>query len=271
MLSERSLPTAPAAVLQSELLAQIPGVVHGITSRVAGMGLAHGNIAYSPPRDQQDAWTMRTAWCASMGLDPESIVTAGQVHGSDATIVEQSDRGTGARPGSGRVALCDALLTRCAGPVLLTLHADCLPVILVDPTLPAVASVHAGWRGTVLDVAGVAVRTMAAEFGSDPTSILAFLGPSICQRCYEVGEEVASEWRSLAGTQAEVALDVLGGRYRFDLKEANRQRLIAAGLDAGSIDVSPLCTKCNQDAWFTHRGQGPETGRFGAIVAITAH
>jgi YfiH family protein len=270
MLFEASAPTVPTAIVQSDLLMQVPGVVHGITSRVASMGLAHGNVAYSPPRDQDDAWTMRAEWCARLGLDAEAIVTAGQVHGAATAVVERDHRGVGARPGSGRIALCDALLTRSDGPVLMTLHADCLPIILVDPESPAVACVHAGWRGTVADVAGSAVGTMAAEFGSDPARILAFLGPSICRRCYEVGDDVAAAWRSLAGVLAERALDVVGDRYRLDLKEANRQRLLLAGLDAALIDTSPVCTKCQGDDWFSHRGQGPETGRFGAIVAITA-
>jgi polyphenol oxidase len=270
MLLDPLAQSAPVAILKSELLSQVPGVVHGITSRVGGMGLAHGNVAYSPPRDQQDAWSMRGAWCASLGLDPESIVTAGQVHGAAATVVEPEQSGIGARPGTGRVALCDALLTRYAGPVLLTLHADCLPIILVDPDLPAVASVHAGWRGTVVDVAGSAVRTMSAEFGSDPTRMMAFLGPSICQKCYEVGEEVAIAWGSIAGERTELALDTSASRYHFDLKEANRLQLLLAGLSPAHIDTSPICTKCQGDAWFSHRGQGPETGRFGAIVSISA-
>ncbi len=269
MLLDHSAQTAPATVLQSDLLAQVAGVVHGITSRIAGMGRADGNVAYSPPRDQEDAWSMRTAWCAGLGLDPESIVTAGQVHGSIAHVVDLEQRGTGARPGSGRVALCDALLTRSVGPVLLTLHADCLPIILVDPDLPAVASVHAGWRGTVAGVAGTAVAAMTAEFGSDPNRILAFLGPSICQQCYEVGDEVASAWQSVAGDEADLALERAGTRYRFDLKQANRVQLLLAGLVESRIDTSRICTRCQHDDWFSHRGQGPETGRFGAIVAIS--
>lgn len=269
MLLDSAPASAPVVLLQSELLARVSRVVHGITSRVTGMGLADGNVAYSPPRDQDDAWAMRTAWCATVGIDPESIVTAGQVHGSATCIVTMDDLGTGARPGSGRVALCDALLTSSPGPVLLTLHADCLPLILVDPDLPAVASVHAGWRGTVAGVTGAAVHAMATEFGSDPNRILAFLGPSICQRCYEVGDEVAAAWRELAGDEADRALARSGNRCHFDLKEANRLQLLNAGLDKSHIDTSPICTKCEPDGWFSHRGQGPETGRFGAFVAIT--
>jgi YfiH family protein len=233
------------------------------------MGRADGNVAYSAPRDQEDAWSMRTAWCARLGLDPESIVTSGQVHGAAVHVVTLDDRGTGARPGSGRVALCDALMTRSAGPVLLTLHADCLPIFLVDPDLPAVASVHAGWRGTVAGVAASTVRAMTAEFGSDPARIIAFLGPSICQHCYEVGDEVAAAWRSLAGADADPAIATYGTRVHFNLKQANRQQLVLAGLDDSLIDTSPTCTKCASDMWFSHRGQGPETGRFGAIVAIS--
>ncbi len=270
MILDATEQVVPAALLQSDLLSQVSGVVHGITSRVPGMGLANGNVAYSPPRDQEDAWAMRIAWCTALGLDPESIVTAGQVHGSAAQVVLDEHRGIGARPGTGRVALCDSLLTRNAGPVLMTLHADCLPILLVDPDLPAVASVHAGWRGTVAGTADAAVRAMSTEFGSDPARILAFLGPSICQDCYEVGEEVANSWRTFAGPRSGEALNVEDSRIHFDLKTANRLQLLQSGLDDSRIDVSPICTKCHSDGWFSHRGQGTNTGRFGAIVAITA-
>ena len=234
-----------APLLQSDLLSQVPGVVHGITSRVPGMGLADGNVAYSPPRDQEDAWAMRVAWCATVGLDPDSIVTAGQVHGSVAQVVQDEHRGIGARPGSGRVALCDTLVTRHAGPVLLTLHADCLPIILVDPDLPAVASVHAGWRGTVANAAGAAVRTMSKEFGSDPARILAFLGPSICQQCYEVGEDVASAWRSQSGAWADEALDQSRTR-RFIL--ISKLRIASNSYSPVSLNRGSRCRPCAQSA-----------------------
>lgn len=260
--------TVATALVRGDLLRQVPSIVHGITARVPGMGGAHGNVAYSPPRDKADAWAMRTAWCAALGLDPEAIVTAGQVHGAATIAVGREQMGLGARPNSGRCGLGDALLTRQPGPVLMTLHADCLPIILVDPTMPAVASVHAGWRGTVADVAGSAVHALTETFGTRPGNLLAFLGPSICVACYEVGDDVANAWHIRHGREDDAALVAAGERYRFDLKGANARLLQAAGVPLDQTETSPICTRCGGDDWFSHRGQGPETGRFGAFVAI---
>lgn len=269
MLIHRPTISISERVLQSDLLRSVPGVRHGVSSRIEGLGAAHGNVAYSPPRDQDDAWAMRQMWCAEIGVDPTDLVTAGQVHGATALIVDASNAGHGARPASGRVGLGDALVTNLAGPVLLTLHADCLPVLLVDPDLPAVAAVHAGWRGTVGDVAGSAVRTMTTKFGSDPRRLLAFLGPAICRDCYDVGCDVSDAWGVAAGDDATVALETRSGSWRFDLQAANRYLLERAGLDPASIDATSICTKCGGNAWFSHRGQGPATGRFGAFISIS--
>lgn len=257
-------------LVASELLSAIPGTRHGITSRVEGMGGAHGNVAYSPPRDQGDAWAMRQAWCRALDLDAEAIVTAGQIHGAGTLVATVSDGGLGARPGSGRLGLGDALLTREPGPVLMTLHADCLPILLVDPDLPAVAAVHAGWRGTIAGVAPATVSAMTAAFGSDPSRLIAFLGPAICRDCYEVGSEVTDAWAAVAGGLASRAAITRSGARRFDLREANRILMLDAGLSSAHIESSDDCTRCGAGAWFSHRGQGPETGRFGAFIAITA-
>ncbi len=261
--------TLAARVVRSPLLDSVPGIRHGITARVSGMGAAHGNVAFSPPRDQDDAWNMRRSWCAALALDPEAIVTAGQVHGATPLLVGEAHRGNGARPGSGRAGLGDALLTRDPGPVLLTLHADCLPILLVDPERPAVAAVHAGWRGTVEDVVGAAVRAMGESFESRPEGIIAFLGPAICRACYEVGADVAAAWSDTAGDAARTALEVLPSSWQFDLHAANRVLLARAGVRSENIDASSICTRCGEDDWFSHRGQGPNTGRFGAMIAIT--
>ncbi len=255
-------------VVQSERLLAVPGLRHGISSRVAGMGNAHGNVAFSPPRDQPDAWAMRIIWCAEVGLDPEAIVSAGQVHGATTLIADRTTLGLGARPGSGRLGLGDALVTRDVGPVLLTLHADCLPILIVDPDLPAVAAVHAGWRGTVANVSGATVSRMTKSFGSDPARLLAFLGPAICRECYEVGADVTDDWAAIAGNDAHLAMGTGAGGARFDLHAANRLLLRRAGVNPDNIEASRICSRCGGDEWFSHRGQGPQTGRYGAFIAL---
>jgi len=133
---EAALPPVEARVLRSALLSSVPGIAHGLTGRIPGMGRADGNVGYGPPRDKEDAWEMRQAWASVVGVDPARLATAGQIHGNAVLRVHSDDAGVGARPDSGLVGLGDALISNEAGPVLFSLHADCLPLLLVDPERP---------------------------------------------------------------------------------------------------------------------------------------
>lgn len=258
---------------RSELLASLPGVTHAMTRRVEGMGRAHGNIGFSAPRDKADAWSMRQAWCAAIGLDPNCLVTLGQIHGAEVHVAARRHAGWGATPGSSQIGLGDALATNQAGPTLMTLHADCLPLLFVDPGRgrrgPAVAAAHAGWRGTVADIAGETLAAMMATFGTQLEDVHVAIGPAIGPCCYEVGEEVARAWRELAGEDAEAALTEVDGRVHFSLRRANEILLTRAGVRVEHVETSTICTRCEGDHWFSHRGQGTATGRFGAMIAIT--
>lgn len=256
-------------VLSSPLLDTCPGVIHGITRRRPGLGAACGNLSYSGTRDAEDAWRMRQLWSAAIGLDPDRLVTAGQVHGNGVLRVFAEQAGTGARPGSGLVGIADALISNEPGVVLASMHADCLPILLVDPDAPAIGVVHAGWRGTVANIAGAAITALTEEFGTHPGRVLAFLGPAIGPDCYEVGDEVATAWMDLVGRERQqTALQSRGTKWHFDLAGANALLLQAAGVPSGQIERSGVCTRCGGEDWFSHRGQGPQTGRFGAFIAL---
>lgn len=258
--------------LQSELLNGIPGIAHGLTYRVPGLGTAEGNVGYGAPRDKDDAWAMRQMWCRGIGVDPHRIVTMGQVHGRDVIRIGAEQAGCGAAPNSTHAGFADAMITDDQDVILMTLHADCLPILLVDPERPAVAAVHAGWRGTVVDVAGTAVKAMQASFGSDPSEIRAYLGPAIGGCCNEVGDEVIAAWREQArdfGPLAELAVAHPGPKDHFDGARANTLLLQRAGLVPDHIEVSDICTKCSKESWFSHRGHGPGAGRESALIALT--
>jgi YfiH family protein len=269
---------------QSELPSSIPRVAHGLTRRVEGLGRAHGNIGFSAPRDREDAWAMRQRWCATLDFVPENLVTLGQVHGRDVHIATKAHAGRGAKPAAGgpsaQIGLGDALVTNQIGPVLMTLHADCQPVLIVDPGAgrrgPAVGVAHAGWRGTVANIVGATLAVMASAFGTRAEDAHVLLGPAIGRCCYDVGDDVACAWREIAGADAGEALEldsqspVTGGplRHRFFLTAANALLLDRAGVRAANVETSAICTKCDGQHWFSHRGQGAHTGRFGAIIAI---
>lgn len=261
----------PLPVARAALLATLPCVVHGITGRVPGMGAAAGNIGFSAPRDQADAWRMRQRWAAAIGVDPHALTVAGQIHGTTVRHVTATEAGAGAAPGTPHLGLADALITDAPGVVLLSLHADCLPLLLVDPRRPAVGVVHAGWRGTVGDIAGATVRAMTRSFGTNPADLLAFLGPAIHACCYEVGPDVVSPWLDQGNDFPEggQAIGRIGNATTFDLPLANSLLLQRVGVPPTAIEISPTCTSCSKDQYFSHRAQGPGTGRFGAIIALT--
>lgn len=264
-------PAVDLRPLRSQLLSSVPGVTHGLTWRVEGMGKADGNMAFGSPRDRQDAWQMRVRWSEAIGVDPHSIVTMGQVHGTTMLRAGLEDAGRGATPESVHLGTGDGLMTDVPGVTLMTLHADCQPILLVDPDRPAVAAVHAGWRGTVSDIAGAAVRAMREAFGSDPANMLAYLGPAIGGCCNEIGPEVTEQWRATAsnvGVDPEPAVTRPLEREHLDVPEANRELLKAAGLREHLIEIADECTKCNTDRWFSHRGHGPLAGREAALIAI---
>lgn len=267
-----SQPTLPVPTpLRSSLLLRVPFVRHGLTYRVEGMGKADGNIGLGSPRDVEDAWAMRQLWCAGIGVDPRQIVTMGQVHGNNVIRVTTADAGKGARNRGTHVGLGDALITNEPNVVLLTLHADCQPILFVDPVRRAVAAVHAGWRGTVSDVGGHTVAAMTREFGSDPADLLAYLGPAIGPGANEVGDEVIEAWLEQAadlGAANQQAVLKPGPKHHFDVPTANRLLLLRAGVLAEHIDMSSVCTRSNTDTWFSHRGHGPNAGREGAMISI---
>jgi YfiH family protein len=258
-------------IVQSRILSTLPFVAHGITRRVEGLGTAEGNVGYGSPRDRQQAWEMRDAWCGAIGLDAAKIVTVNQIHGRDALVARRQDAGRGARPGSSPLGEADALISAVPGVVLMTLHADCLAILLCDPEVPVVAAVHAGWRGTVAGVTARTVQEMVRRFGADPDRTIAYLGPTNRDCCYEVGEEVIDGWLRYDPLDAAGAVTRRESRWHFDVAAANQWTLLQEGLRLVHIEASGICTECRADQWFSHRAQGPDTGRFGALIGLREH
>lgn len=256
-------------VYRDRRLSSMEWVRHGITSRLVDVEPGEGNVGYGPPRDREEAWRMRSLWSQAICVSAERLVGIRQVHGADVVVADASVAGRGARPGSAAAGEADGLITNVPGLPLMTLHADCQPILLVDPVRRAVGVAHAGWRGIVRDIAGATVRAMAAGFGTAPGDLLVFLGPAIGVECYEVGPDVVDAWNRQY--REPDGVDVVKGEKRnrhFDLTGANRLLLKRAGVVSQHVQDSDICTRCEGASWFSHRGQGTATGRFAAVIAI---
>lgn len=197
------------------------------------------------------------------GFAPEARVAARQVHGAVVRVVRADDPPS---PG-GQVGECDALITAAVGPVLVVSVADCVPIYILDPMRGAGAVVHAGWRGTLAGAAAAALAGMAEAFGTRPQDCLAALGPAIGPCCYEVDDPVANLFGEAYG---EPVLSRREDRWFVDLWGANRAGLAAAGVSAGQVYGSGLCTACRRDLFYSHRAEGGRTGRMAAVLWLTS-
>ncbi|MCX7603223.1 MAG: peptidoglycan editing factor PgeF [Bryobacteraceae bacterium] len=157
----------------------------------------------------------------------------------------------------------DGLATATPGLRLAVRTADCVPLLLFDPVARAIAAVHAGWRGAALGIALEAVRFLATRHGARAGNMIAALGPAIGGCCYEVGSEVAHQFRALFPERND-----LGTRTKIDLREALRRQLILAGLSAAAIDVSPHCTRCGGGEFHSWRRDGPRAGRMVSLIGL---
>jgi polyphenol oxidase len=231
--------TTPAA-LHVPQLADEPGLVHGFST------LAIGSVGLKHAPDPAPVLAARRTFAGVLGLDGAELTTVGSVHGASVARVD--------KPG-GSVDDVDALITDQPGVVLFATYADCYPIVLWDPEKKVAGLVHAGWRGTYAGVATAAVRFMQKEYGC--RHIRAGLGPGICGRCYEVGEEVASQFEARLVTPS-------GDRFLLDLAAANRAQLEDLGVRP--IYELGICTK--EHYLFPSHRRHPDGKRFGTIVSI---
>lgn len=162
----------------------------------------------------------------------------------------------------------DALVTNKPGICLCVQTADCVPVLLFDPKMNVISAVHAGWRGTVKKITGIAVQKMARNYGSSPKNIIAAIGPSIGPEIYEVGNEVVEEVRKSLPVADILLLKNSSGNFHLNLWEANRQILLENGLQGRNIQIFGECSFTQNHRYFSARKEGAETGRIVSGIMI---
>jgi polyphenol oxidase len=222
---------------------------HGFTTRQLGL---------RPGEGSGERWT---AAATSVGCTVGRVARVRQVHGAAVRVVT-ADALTDPVPEA------DAAVTREAGVAVAVVAADCVPILLADARTGAVGAVHAGWRGTTANAAGAAVATLTREFGVDPGSLVAVVGPSIGPCCYTVGPELVSAFLRAGHPRSAVErwFAERDGRWVLDLWTANRDLLTAAGLDGANVHVAGLCTQTHREVFESFRVDGEGAGRMAAIV-----
>ena len=241
---------------------QRPEIVQAVFTRQGGVSPAPWdelNVGGAVGDERERVIENRRRSFEAVGLPFESIADLWQVHSAD---TYRADAPKGDLP---YLAKADALITDRPGVSLFLRFADCVPILLYDPVQRAIGIVHAGWRGTVQDAAGAAVRALARCYGSRPADLVAAIGPSIGPDHYLVGPEVVEQvHHAFPGPNG--LLRTVDGRAHLDLWAANERALRRAGVER--IEIAGLCTACRTDLFFSHRGEAGRTGRFGAVIAL---
>jgi polyphenol oxidase len=158
----------------------------------------------------------------------------------------------------------DALLSDRAGVRVGIKTADCVPILLVDPSIPAVAAIHAGWRGSAENIAAAAVSELAARWKIHPGNLRAAIGPSIGVCCYEVGPEVAHRFATWNSELRQAREPV-----HLDLRAINEAQLRAAGV--ADIWKSGECTFCLPGRFYSFRREREQAGRMLSFIGLQKH
>jgi YfiH family protein len=226
------------------------------TSRVGGVSTPPFdtlNLSAGVGDDPAAVAANRASLLSTLGLAPDSIAFATQVHGA----IVRTPRSPGEAGEGDALVTTDPALTLAAGT------ADCLGVLLWSRDAPAVAAVHAGWRGLVEGVVSAAAAALASHAEASPARMRAALGPRIGPCCFEVGREVAERFRD-----DEVV--PRGAGLAVDLARAARRQLRDAGLPVDAVLDADRCTSCEAATWFSHRRDRGKTGRSWALIAARA-
>lgn len=254
-----------------ESLAGRSGLVHAISGRAGGGSagdLGGLNLSFAVGDDPAIVLANRRDFCAAVGIDATGVVCAAQIHGTAVARVGAAERGRGFASRESAIPDVDVLITAEPGVGLWLGFADCAPILLFDPRRRAVGLAHAGWRGTVGGIVGRTVEALTREFGCEPADLLATIGPCIGACCYEVGAEVTAGARASLPAPDEALAATGPSTWRLDLVAANAQLLRAAGVLAGNVELSGICTSCQSDHFFSHRAQHGRAGRFAAIIGM---
>jgi purine-nucleoside/S-methyl-5'-thioadenosine phosphorylase / adenosine deaminase len=290
-VSVHGSPRTNTTILQSDLLQEIPWLLHGFSTRAGGLTTVYGghdlNLGFTKQDSHSAVQRNREIFLQQLGAAQNGrlwpLIMLRQIH-SD--LIHSIDRAPQEHLAG------DGLITCRAGMLLGIVTADCLPVILVDTNRRAVGIFHAGWRGTVKRILEKGVGEMQRRFATCPSDLKAAIGPGIHKCCYEVGADVREQFTSQFNYASELFHELtesnpvrdkypllflsarppgrtpMPKKVFLDLPEANRRQLLVAGVPSKNISVSPVCTSCRTDLLFSYRTEKGLTGRMMGAIGI---
>ena len=258
-------------LLHYPLLEDTGVVEHCFTTRLGGVskGVCSAlNLSFSRGDDPAAVMENYRRVAETFGKTVDDFVCTDQTHTTTVLQVGKAEKGYGVtreKPYSD----VDGLITDEPGVILSTFYADCVPLYFVDPVHKAIGLSHSGWRGTVGRMGQKTLDAMKKAFGTKPEEVVAAIGPSICQDCYEISEDVAEHfYEEFQGHGEEILIHKGNGKYQLDLWKTNEIVLLEAGILPEHLAVTNICTCCNAEVLFSHRASQGKRGNLAAFLML---
>ncbi len=258
-------------LLHYPMLDELRLVEHCFTTRLGGVseGVCESlNFSFSRG-DKPDAVLENYRRVAeTFGKTIDDFVCTDQTHTTTVLHVGKQEAGFGVTKERTYTDV-DGLITNEPGVILSTFYADCVPLYFVDPVHKAIGLSHSGWRGTVGRMGEKTLEAMKEAFGTNPAEVYAAIGPSICQDCYEISEDVAEHfYQEFKGRGEEILIKKDKGKYQLDLWKTNEIVMLEAGILPEHLAVTNICTCCNSEVLFSHRASQGKRGNLAAFLML---
>lgn len=262
----------PVPYLSFPMLEKTGMVIQGFSTKLGGVSqgkFATLNFTFTRGDNPDHVMENYRRMAAVLGVDEKRMVLSYQTHTTNVRLVTETDAGKGIGKERDYKDI-DGLITNVPGITLVTFFADCVPLYFLDPVHKAIGLSHSGWRGTVSCMGAVTIDKMKEAFGTRAEDLLVCIGPSICGDCYEVGEEVALEFKKAFAKENwnQILREKDNGKFLLDLWKANEILLKDAGVKPEHIQTTDICTHCNSDYLFSHRTCGNERGNLAAFLSL---
>jgi YfiH family protein len=211
------------------------------------------NLGLHTPDEEKNITENRRRFCADLRFSSKQLAGGFQVHDSKIRQVQEAGQWEG----------YDAFITNKEGVILSVTIADCCPVLVYDPVHKAVGAAHAGWKGTVEEIATKMLLKMRDAYGTRPADCWAYIGTCIGADDFEVDADVADHFEATYKWWKPVTK-----KYHVDLKTANGDQLLRLGVSAGQMEYSTFSTVADNDRYFSHRAEKGKTGRMLAVIGV---
>ena len=249
------------------------GALHGFTRRIGGFSpppFDSLNFGFTRPEPREIIIANYALLATSAGFNFNDFAIINFEHGNNVLSITSSDRGKGIIESHGCLLPCDGLVTACSDVVPVSLHADCLGILLYDPVKRAVGALHSGWKGVHGEIGVVAAQKMHSEYLSNPKDILIMLTPSISQKNYEVDRPVFDLFNDkfdLPSSAYSYYCDQKN-KYYLDLSLITVFQLLNFGIKPENISLSQECTYDNPEYYYSYRRDGKKAGDMAGFIKL---